>query len=93
MPKHTQTIRIVWVCLTILWGWHLKVKIFHNYNEKGGYVIIYLNGKTDASLPGHDFNNNIMFTLPKIPTSKKQVITETLEATLKKPSGLNQELN
>ena len=26
MVKHTQTIcrRIVWVCLTILWDWHLK---------------------------------------------------------------------
>ena len=37
MVKHTQTIRrqkirqrIVWVCLTILWGWRLK-----NYNENG----------------------------------------------------------
>ena len=24
MVKHTQAIRLAWVCLTIFWGWHLK---------------------------------------------------------------------
>ena len=36
MVKHTQTIRrqkrrirrMVWVCLTILWGWHLKGQVW-----------------------------------------------------------------